>query len=181
MSVQVSTSGLKQPAVTATVQLTVPADSGVHVITQPIANVGFDADQATLDIDGVSTPGAPFSYDGGATAGIGATPAELLFSFDSTGQSAGVQSEIVTITTSDEDLPGETTTLLTLTLTVTVESEKGIPGDVDGDGLVTFADLLELLSAWGDCPDPPATCDADFNDSGTVDFDDLLVLLSNWS
>ena len=62
-----------------------------------------------------------------------------------------------------------------------VEITSGVVGDIDGDGLVTFADLLELLSAWGACPAPPAACDADLDDSGSVGFDDLLMLLSNWS
>ena len=56
----------------------------------------------------------------------------------------------------------------------------GIPGDVNEDGHVGLADLLMLLAAWGDCPDPPADCPADVDDDGDVDFADLLVLLANW-
>ncbi|MBT8485184.1 MAG: S8 family serine peptidase [Phycisphaerales bacterium] len=59
--------------------------------------------------------------------------------------------------------------------------DPGAPGDVNGDGAVDFTDLLALLAAWGDCPDPPADCPADFDDSGTVDFNDLLVLLAAWT
>jgi YVTN family beta-propeller protein len=54
------------------------------------------------------------------------------------------------------------------------------PGDVDGDGDVDTADLLELLAAWGDCPDPPEECPADFDGDGDVDTADLLTLLANW-
>ena len=51
-------------------------------------------------------------------------------------------------------------------------------GDVDGNCVVDFADLLALLSAWGPCQGP---CPADFNDDGVVDFDDLLLLLAFWT
>jgi hypothetical protein len=54
-----------------------------------------------------------------------------------------------------------------------------LPGDVNGDGLVTVADLLALLDAWGN-PHPDGW-DADFNHDGAVDVIDLLILLSNWS
>jgi YVTN family beta-propeller protein len=54
------------------------------------------------------------------------------------------------------------------------------PGDVDGDGDVDTADLLLLLAAWGDCPDPPEECPADFDGDGDVDTADLLILLANW-
>jgi hypothetical protein len=53
-------------------------------------------------------------------------------------------------------------------------------GDVDGDGDVDTADLLDLLAAWGDCPPPPQTCPADFDGDGDVDTADLLALLGNW-
>jgi len=48
-----------------------------------------------------------------------------------------------------------------------------VPGDVNGDGVVDFDDLLGLLSAWGPC----AGCPADLDGNGFVDFDDLLTLL----
>ncbi len=50
---------------------------------------------------------------------------------------------------------------------------SSVPGDVNGDGVVTFDDLLGLLSAWGPC----AGCPADLDGNGSVDFDDLLTLL----
>jgi choice-of-anchor B domain-containing protein len=56
----------------------------------------------------------------------------------------------------------------------------GPAGDLDGDGHVTFTDLLALLSQWGDCPDPPDECPGDLDASGSVGFSDLLTLLSNW-
>jgi hypothetical protein len=50
------------------------------------------------------------------------------------------------------------------------------PGDVNGDNVVDFNDLLILLSEWGctDCPD------SDIDDNGVVDFQDLLLLLGDW-
>jgi len=52
-----------------------------------------------------------------------------------------------------------------------------ILGDLNGDGIVDFADLLILLSDWGPCPG----CDADLNRDGVVDFADLLILLGEWT
>ena len=57
----------------------------------------------------------------------------------------------------------------------------GTPGDIDMDGVVVFADLLSVLGAWGDCPEPPAECSADINGDGLVDFSDLITVLVNWS
>lgn len=62
----------------------------------------------------------------------------------------------------------------------TVVGVVGIPGDVNGDGVVNTADLLALLGAWGSCPDPPEDCPADFNDDNMVNTEDLLTLLGNW-
>ncbi len=49
------------------------------------------------------------------------------------------------------------------------------PIDLDGSGAVDFTDLLQVLSAWGDCP---AACPEDLDGSGAVDFTDLLSVLS---
>jgi len=56
-----------------------------------------------------------------------------------------------------------------------------VPGDLNGDGVVDFSDLLILLAAWGACPAEPADCPADLDASGMVDFADLLEVLANWS
>lgn len=56
----------------------------------------------------------------------------------------------------------------------------GVPGDIDGDGAVDTADLLVLLSQWGDCPAPPAACAADLDSDGVVSFGDLAMLLLYW-
>ncbi len=54
-----------------------------------------------------------------------------------------------------------------------------VPGDVDGDGLAGFSDLISLLSAWGPCNVAP--CDADINGDGSIGFADLTLLLSFWT
>jgi hypothetical protein len=57
--------------------------------------------------------------------------------------------------------------------------QSSVPGDMNGDGVVDGADLLILLSVWGDCEDCN-DCPADLNDDCIVDGADLLILLSNW-
>ena len=55
--------------------------------------------------------------------------------------------------------------------------EPSVRGDVTGDGVVDFDDLLALLSVWGPCPGCPADLDGD----GNVGFTDLVFLLSNFT
>lgn len=52
---------------------------------------------------------------------------------------------------------------------------SGLPGDLDGDGVVGGADLGLLLAAWGTA-DPGA----DLDGSGEVDGSDLGLMLANW-
>jgi hypothetical protein len=59
------------------------------------------------------------------------------------------------------------------------DGQVGIPGDLDGNGVVGTADLLMLLAAWGPCP-PEGDCPADLNGDGVVGTADLLTLLANW-
>ena len=49
------------------------------------------------------------------------------------------------------------------------------PGDLDGSGAVDFADILAILSAWGNAGGPE-----DLDGSGAVDFGDILVVLATW-
>ncbi|MCI0631868.1 MAG: dockerin type I domain-containing protein [Phycisphaerales bacterium] len=53
-------------------------------------------------------------------------------------------------------------------------------GDVNGDETVNIDDLLAVISAWGECPQPPANCPADLNGDGAVDVGDLLLVIGNW-
>ena len=52
-----------------------------------------------------------------------------------------------------------------------------IEGDVNGDGVVNFDDLVNMLADWGAC----SGCPSDIDANGQVDFSDLLTLLGNWS
>ena len=65
----------------------------------------------------------------------------------------------------------------TITLTVDLVEPSGVPGDINGDGLVGIDDLLELLSNYGPCP----CCASDLDGSGVVDVDDLLTLIGGWT
>ena len=62
------------------------------------------------------------------------------------------------------------------TTTLDLEPVAGIPGDLNGDGIVGIDDLLALLPQWGPC----SGCSGDFDGSGDVGVDDLLVLLANY-
>ncbi|MHC4426989.1 MAG: hypothetical protein ACYS0D_00095, partial [Planctomycetota bacterium] len=56
-----------------------------------------------------------------------------------------------------------------------------IPGDLNGDGQVSTADLLQLIGAWGRCEDPcPPSCPEDLDGDCEVATTDLLTLLGNW-
>lgn len=52
---------------------------------------------------------------------------------------------------------------------------NGVTGDIDGDGLVTAADLSELLGAWG-ATNPPMDLDGD----NQIGAGDLSMLLAAW-
>jgi hypothetical protein len=69
---------------------------------------------------------------------------------------------------------GYTTTSLMDNFTVVVEHLPGCPSDLDGDAVVTGADLGLLLSNWGG----PGAGDVDLN--GTVDGADLGMMLAAW-
>lgn len=49
-------------------------------------------------------------------------------------------------------------------------------GDVTGDGIVNVADMLLVISSWGQC----ARCAADLNDNGVVNVADLLIVINHW-
>ena len=65
---------------------------------------------------------------------------------------------------------------LVANITANGEAEPN-PYDLNGDGVVGFVDLTQLLSAWGQ---PCNSCPEDFDGNGSVGFTDLTALLSNW-
>ncbi|MHC5113005.1 MAG: hypothetical protein ACYTGP_01095 [Planctomycetota bacterium] len=52
-----------------------------------------------------------------------------------------------------------------------------IPGDATGDGIVNFADILQVISDWGSCPG----CPSDFDGDGVVGFNEILTIIGNWT
>jgi hypothetical protein len=52
---------------------------------------------------------------------------------------------------------------------------------VNCDGSVDVLDLIAVILAWGDCPDPPLPCPADIDGSGAVDVLDLIQVILNWA
>jgi hypothetical protein len=126
-----------------------------------------------MDIDQVQVPAGPFSCVSGAATGIGATPGTVRFRFNPAGLSAGTYTATATITTSDENVPGETTAQVTVSLSAIVGG--GRVGDLNGDGIVNGADLGALLSQWGANGGP-----ADLNGDGIVNGADIGTMLANW-
>jgi len=66
-------------------------------------------------------------------------------------------------------------------ITVWINQHIGSPcdsciGDLDGDGSITYGDLLAVLSAWGNKSGDPA----DLDSNGIVGTSDLLIILANW-
>ena len=59
-------------------------------------------------------------------------------------------------------------------------------GNIDGNGTVDINDLLAVISTWGACPVPPATCPGDIaptgppQGNGMVDVNDLLMVITHW-
>ena len=51
-------------------------------------------------------------------------------------------------------------------------------GDSTGNGVVDVDDLLEVINAWGACPNP---CAPDHTGNGVVDVDDLLIVINQWT
>ena len=56
--------------------------------------------------------------------------------------------------------------------------QNGVPGDLDGNGVVDVNDLLVIIGAWGICS---GDCPADLNGDGVVDVLDILEILAFWS
>ncbi|MHC5026412.1 MAG: FG-GAP-like repeat-containing protein [Planctomycetota bacterium] len=58
-----------------------------------------------------------------------------------------------------------------------IDAPPGSP-DLNGDGGVDVADLIELILGWGPCG--PGACGADLDQNGQVDVEDMVDLLLAW-
>lgn len=161
-----------------TIYRILPADSGIAQFVVPIWNLGYDAEQALLDVDAVSQPDPPLSFTGGLATGVGGEPAELTFALDTAGLGNAVITDAVLISVSDEDIPGQTAGELAVTFQIDV---RILLGDLDGDCRVGLADLSAFLVAFGSCAGDAAYApSADLDNSGCVDVGDLSNLLSDF-
>ncbi len=150
------------------------ANSGTHEITVPVANFGYNALQARLDLDGASGLSAPFAVVDALESNIAAVATTARFSFNTDGRAPGVYSQTAIISRSDENLAGATAGTMSFTMNITVTS-IGSPADLDGDGDVDAADLATLLSQWG------TAGSADLDGDGAVGATDLATLLGAWT
>lgn len=78
----------------------------------------------------------------------------------------------------EHDKPGWNTNIDASELADLGISIADCPGDVDGNGMIDFDDLLSVLAAWG--TDSPLHDVAPLGGDGTVDFDDVLTVLAGW-
>jgi hypothetical protein len=162
-----------------TVSSMLAPDSGVQAIAVAVHNFGFSSTRALLDIDALSGGASPFSIVGGMTTGIGASPSNVTFSFDTAGASPGLHTATFMIDTSDENIPGETQGVIAVIWEVTVQAPPpSCDGDANGDLIVDFGDITTVLANWGEIPGPGGFGDAD--GSGTVDFGDITTVLARW-
>ena len=151
-------------------------DSGIHALPVSFWNYNWDSNQARMDVDAISTPELPVSFLGGSWNNVGPFPVSLPFEIDTAGLEAGTLARSVSIQVSDEDVPGASDSQLYLTFNITItDPVTNCPGDVNGDGMVDIADLLDLLAGFG-TTDPML----DINGDNIVDISDLLALLADF-
>jgi plastocyanin len=60
-------------------------------------------------------------------------------------------------------------------MTAIIHVVNDCPEDIDGSGAVDVADILAVISAWGQTDVPE-----DIDGSGTVDVGDLLMIIGSW-
>lgn len=156
---------------------TYDTDTGVQTVIVSLHNFGFTSTSALMDFDGITGGGPGFSGPASPVSGIGGSPAALQFSFDTTGVPAGPYSATFTILTSDENIPGQTSTQVSLTWDVTINAAPPpmCQGDADGNNVVNFADITAVLANYGLTP---GQGDADHN--GEVNFADITAVLGNY-
>ena len=156
-------------------------NSGLQSFNVLLFNYGFNATQSLLDIDNVATPDPPIMFEGLSTDVVGSIPVLMEFHIDTDQVDAGTYEQMLPVSVSDEDLPGETSTISMITLRVHVEEVQGCLADLAGDnGIVDVNDLLFLIAAWGSSDSPADITGPDSIPDGTVDIADLLQLIAAW-
>ena len=73
------------------------------------------------------------------------------------------------------EIPTDATIVYTST-GVVVQPASLCTSDINGDGVINFSDLLEVLNAWGFC----CGCPADVTNDGQINITDLIHVLANW-
>lgn len=161
-----------------TIERVYVSDTGVRNIPVSMTNFGFDSQQALLDVDSLSGLGAPFGQDGALPSSIGATPGSVTLTFDTAGLGQSSDNAVATLGVSDENIPGATSSNLTVTLAV---ETRILIGDINGDCMVSLTDLSSLLASFGACRgDANYSFLRDLDNSGCIDLTDLSTLLAQF-
>lgn len=125
---------------------------------------------AALDLDAIAGQTAALDTDLSMFSDLAAGSSQMFdLRFDTT-QPAGAYSTAITLTLSDEDLPGEATGV---TLTINLQGIVAIEGDANLDGVVDATDLDILVANYGQSG---TWAEADFNVDGMVDYLDLSLM-----
>ncbi len=156
-------------------------DSGVQSFNVWLFNYAFNGEQSLLDIDNVTTPQPPIMFEGLSTDVVGSIPVLMEFHINTDSVDTGTYEQMLPVSVSDEDLPGETSTISMLTVRVHVDESEACPADIAGEnGVVDVNDLLMLIGDWGAADSPADITGPDGNPDGTVNVADLLELIANW-
>ena len=160
-------------------------NTGVQTFDVWLFNFGYNAMQSLLEIDEIGEPDAPIYFHGLSTDVVGSIPVLMTFEIDTSAVEAGVYSSFMPVAVSDEDLPGEESTISMLTINVDVVGATACTADIaggknGGNGVVDVNDLLELIGAWGQSDSPADITGSGGLPDGTVNIEDLLELIAQW-
>ncbi|MFK7959480.1 MAG: hypothetical protein AB8G96_03070 [Phycisphaerales bacterium] len=160
--------------VTASWSVPVAAEGGFSFQWELIGDHGTVGADVSVELAFINPVGGEFIVSlqpSTGTAGVFTVDGEL---FEELGFS-GEQFEIRVSGSNDEDTIGLSGCLRLSHFSGPVPPPPACPADLDMSNAVDFADILSVLSAFGDCS---GDCPADFDNSGAVDFSDLLTVLS---
>lgn len=160
-------------------------NTGVQTFDVWLFNYGYDGTQSLLEIDEIGEPDAPIYFHGLSTDVVGSIPVLMTFEIDTDAVDTGMYSSFVPIGVSDEDLPGELSTISMLAINVDVVGVDTCTADIaggknGGNGVVDVNDLLELIAAWGSTDSPADITGTGGIPDGIVDIADLLELIAQW-